>query len=279
MRTVFLISALLLVSLCSSVFAQSDQDTVTAAEKKAVEALANTFLQRLIQTGDVESSLDELFARDFVDRYAGEMAHHINDDDDWPKRIVGIIGLDFDPTVFSLVDNAEYKRFYLSTFRFMNYAFMVNLNKAAKAQLSGRKLEEEDIDTTYPQSVTKLLDSSPFLLNTFKKTNTRSKKITTLEDFRSAAKTLEEISVILRSPENAKRAKVSPDGLKLVSQSNQKVVQELGYPLLNDIDGSHFGFPRSTRLIITFATVGHMLVVAKFGAEYKIVYAGIGSPD
>ncbi|MGH9949937.1 MAG: hypothetical protein ACRD6X_22440, partial [Pyrinomonadaceae bacterium] len=148
------------------------------------------------------------------------------------------------------------------------------------ALLSGSEADD-DIDeyTMYPETVVKLMARDPYLANVIVKKNLPSRPVETIADLRRVNKTMSEVISILDNKNNAQRAKLTADAVKFLKQSRQLVSDEFGYPLLGDIEGDHFGLPKGTRLIVTFASITHMLLIAKVGADYKIIYAGVGSPD
>ena len=72
---------------------------------------------------------------------------------------------------------------------------------------------------------------------------------------------------------------MSPDALTVMKMSKPMLAERFGFPMLETDETGHFGFQNGTRFIVTFASVGHMLLIARVGTEYKIVFARIGSPD
>ena len=281
MKFHFLTAALVFCSLLSSLecFPQKNtSSSLTPEEKAAADKLSEQFIQRLIAAGDVEPLIGEMFVTDFVKRLSLEAKHHRNSDDMWPDRTLPIS----DKTDLAVFENAsldEMRQFFVGRFRLMNYGIMVSMNLYARSQSQGTELADDSFDTIYPSSVMKRLENDPYLGNLILKKNLPSRPIATIEDLRNVNKTLSEVSDMLRSKENAKSAELTKEAIKMIPRSRQIVKEKFDYPLLNDIPGEHFGFPKGTRLIVAFASVGHMLVITKVGSEYKIVYAGIGSPD
>jgi hypothetical protein len=272
--------SLLLLSLAfSPCFGQKTESDLTAEERAAVEKLSERFIQRLVTTGDIEPLIPEFFSADFLQRLAEEAKHDKNEDDHWFERALALPEPGIKGSVIELAPIGDLRQYYLARFRFMNYAFLVMLNKNAKT-ISKSADSDEDIDEAIiPASVVSRLEQDPYLKNFYIKKDSPSKPIATVDDLRRVNKTLTEVTETLRAPNHAKQAKLSPEAAKLLAESRQIVSKKFGYPMLGDIEGDHFGLPKGTRLIVAFASVAHMLLIAKIGNEYKIVYAGIGSPD
>ncbi|MGH9948497.1 MAG: hypothetical protein ACRD6X_15065, partial [Pyrinomonadaceae bacterium] len=65
--------SLLLVTLTIVIcLGQKNGSTLTTEEKEAVEKLSEQFIQRLIDSGDIEPIINELFVTDFIQRLSAE---------------------------------------------------------------------------------------------------------------------------------------------------------------------------------------------------------------
>jgi hypothetical protein len=255
-----------------------EKSNVTPEEKAAAEKLSDQFIQQLVRAGDIEPVTNTLFVQDFIRRLSDESKHQNNEDDMWPIRTLGLPG-NIDLAVFENASPDEMRQYFLGRFRLMNYGLMVSMNRYANAQRQGKDLDDDSFFSMYPSSVMQRLEKDPYLANLIIKKNLQTKPVATIEDLRTVNKTLAEVSNMLSTKENADRAVLSKEAIAMIPNSRQIVKEKFGYPVLSDIPGEHFGFPKGTRLIVAFASVGHMLVITKIDSEYKIVYAGVGSPD
>lgn len=273
----------------SANFAQTSKDEITPEEKEAAIRLSERFIQRLIEVGDIEPLIEEMFVKDYLQQLSAEVGHGKSGDDFWFFRTLQFGGPEISRTAFEGATVADLRQYYLAKFRFTNYGFSAMLNRNAKSLLAATDSEDDDEDVDedentlkyamYPKAVVEKMENDPYLANVILKTSLPSKPVANIGDLRRVNKTMSEVIALLRTKENAQRVKLTPDAKKLLQQSRQIVSTKFGYPMLGDIEGDHFGMPKGSRLIVTFASVGHMLLISKVGKEYKIIYAGIGSPD
>ena len=79
----------------SAVYGQPKKDEITAEEKKAARELADRFIQRLNETGDVEPLIKEMFVSDFMNRYVKEKLEQIKRGDQSGERIWFSPGIEY----------------------------------------------------------------------------------------------------------------------------------------------------------------------------------------
>ena len=144
-----------------AVYGQPKKDEITAEEKKAARELADRFVKRLNETGDIEPLLKEMFVSDFVGRYVKEKREETQEGHVSVNGIMFTTGLQYDPRLLETATEDDWRALYVNTFSFLNYGLTFMVNVGAKSKASGREIDDEEMEKImskmYPSSVTKLL--------------------------------------------------------------------------------------------------------------------------
>ncbi len=266
----------------SAVYAQSKDEQLTVEEKKSAQDLADRFINRLDETGDIEPITKEMFASDFIARYVVEQKRKRSLEKPSHGSIFYTSGLNYDPALLDVATEEDWRSFYLSTFNFMQYGFGVTLNAIAKSTLKGGPVEDDELEKAvhgmYPKSIVKIFNADPILRNFIEKGDGPDKNIRTISDLRRVTNILTDAVKILRERNNANRMKMTPDARKVMSMMKEKM-EEKTLPNLFIGDQDFFGFPKNTRFISIFPSITHNLLIVKIDGEYKILSATLTSID
>ena len=251
---------------------------LTPAEKAAVAELSVRFAQRLDETEDVEPLISEMYAADFTKRYLKEARKTADEDKAYARRILYVPGLEYDATLLSEATEDDWRALYVNTFNFMQYGLVVVFNAEAANLTAGKETDDDKLDdqlrNMYPPDVMTLVNKNVFLRNMVRKGND-AHPMKTVEELRGVNKVLADINQLLRKTGKGKPSGEAQKALKLVKE---KLGDQLG-PSVDICTTECFGFPKGTRTITLFATPMHSLLIAKVGADYKIISAQITSPD
>jgi hypothetical protein len=282
MKKIFLLTLVLFV-VCHlagspNVYAQKKTDEITAEETKAANELADRFVQRLDETGDIGAVVSELFVPDYMERHVREQKLELSEVAESPKRnnLRFVPWIDYSPSLLEQVPALDWRELYVSVFNFSQYGITSGLNLYSKEILAGKDFDPDpnDVKKIYPKKVRDLLDQDPIVSNLIVRKNT-SNIIATVDDFRRVTKILKQADEILRNP---KPLRMNADAVKVQQTFSGKVRAELGPTLIVDEKG-RFGFPARTRMFQVWASVWVSLTVTKVGNDYKIIEAFVSSPD
>src|SRR5438477_5240231 len=95
-----------------AVYSQTKKDEITAEEKKAANELADRFMQRLDETGDIEPLIKEMFVSDFIQRYVKEEKNKQARENAKSVRMVSVPSLEVDPALLDRASDEEWQQFY-----------------------------------------------------------------------------------------------------------------------------------------------------------------------
>lgn len=262
-----------------AVYGQGKKDEITAEEKKAANELADRFIQRLDETGDIEPLIKEMFVRDFIRRFVSNEKREGGADPAGVK-ILFVPGLEVDAKLLDQASEEDWTNLYVSSFDVMQYAFGVTFNAGADYYVKGKEPGDEALEKTlatmFPQDVANSFHRSPILKNFIKKED--SSLIQTLDELRDVNNTLAGAVKILHRPENAQRMRPTKNAIAAQKLTKQKLASYLD-PYVEIGGDGMYGFPKGTRFVRVFATIIHLLLLVRIDGEYKIVRAEFGSPD
>ncbi len=265
-------------TICSAVYGQTKKDEITVEEKKAANELADRFVKRLNETGDVEPLIKEMFVSDFMNRYVREELEQKKSEKGSSAKILFASGLEYDPRLLKEATEDDWRSLYVNTFNFMNYGLAFMVNAGFKSKASGKEMDDDEMEKImgkmYPSSVMTLLNSNLMLRNMFRKGND-ARPIKDVDELREANKVLAKVNrILIGKPEG----KLTAEAQAAFKRALEKM-GDLSTPNVGMCDRECYGFERGTRIIALFATPMHALFIAKVGADYKIISARVSSPD
>src|SRR5258706_10385675 len=152
-----------------AVYGQAKKDEITAEEKKAANDLAERFIQRLDETGDIEPLTKEMFVSDFMQRYVAENKHEVAAGHEGKRILFATTGLEYDATLLDQAGEDAWLKLYISSFNVLHYAWVVTFNEGAKYYVKGKTPGDDVLEKTlndmYPRPVLDLFNGNPLLKN------------------------------------------------------------------------------------------------------------------
>lgn len=266
----------------TAVYAQNKDDEITSEEKTAATALADRFMQRLDETGNIEPLIKEMFVSDFMQRYV-KAAKHAVSAGNAGKQIGFSTGLYYDPSLLGQASDDDWQRLYIADFNFMQYGFVVSINEMAKYGRPMTDAEQEALDcfvkTIYPRRVTRLFDGNPILKDLFDdEGGFGTAVVKNADDLRSVYVTLNEGNDLLFRSKGGIGIGLSGNARRVLADFRTRTAKELA-PNVELVEAELYGFPKGTRFISIFASATHYLLIVKLGNEYRILSAQFSSPD
>src|SRR5258708_3682194 len=138
----------------SAVYGQNKKDEITAEEKSAANELADRFIRRLDETGNIEPLIKEMFVNDFMQRYVSEGKHQMAVEPD-TKRILFSSGFEYDPVLLDKATDDDWRKFYITSFNFLQYEIVISLNEMSKYGRPMTRVEQDKfetfVETIYPE--------------------------------------------------------------------------------------------------------------------------------
>lgn len=274
-KLVLIIAGLLVVFHTASlptVHGQAKQEPITAEEKKAAQELADKFIYRLDETGDIEPLMKEMFVKDFIER-------HLDDErKTWSRQGRSSGQVFFVEADAILLDGAytqDWRQYYIGNFNFIQYGMGIMMNKVAKSMISGGVPKEDDVENAveglYPEKVIKFLENNPNLKDFYKKKGPPDPPIRTIQDLRDINKTLIAAVELLKKGPDFRKTKMSPDAKKVLLMLKDKTTKDDFYqPSLELSDNFRFGYPSETRIIRVNSAFRSFLIIKDMG-EYRII--------
>jgi hypothetical protein len=284
MKRLIFVIAVLFVGSCATnlaaVYAQATKDEITSQEKKAANEIADRFIARLDDTGNIEPLTKELFVSDFMLRFVKEKKRELLAKQELKDRMFFTSGIEYDASLLDMATDDDWKRLYCGTFNHLYYGYAVTQNALAKSLLSGKELDDtldKVLENIYPPGVLKLFDANPILRNFIKKKD-NSRPIRTVEELRSVNDALEQGVKLLRTDKRARQMKMTPDSKRVLEVMKNKMHDELG-PTLEIADSDEYGFSKGTRILLIRASAAFQLMIVRVGGEYKIFSANLYAGD
>lgn len=245
---------------------------LTESEKQEARELSVTFTERLGQTTDFSSVMDELFLSDAVERYLAEEK----------KRAAkfGATDITVSPGIFvspRLLENAtpdDWRKLYKATYSFLLLGFVHALVRKTDFD----NLQAADL---YPPEVIRLLDADPLLSNVVKK-KSDVRSFASPSEMRAATAVLEQANVISRKaiphPIDLEATVVqmaigNSTKQRGISQEQRLRARDSLNPELHITESEYFGFPQGSRMIWvrTFSFLDLLLI--RVDGKLRIVWA------
>jgi len=246
---------------------------LTESEKQEAQKLSVTFTERLGQTMDFSTVMNELFLSDAVERYLATEKRKASMDK--LSSVFFSPGIVVDISLLERPVLEDWQRFYIAVNNFTLLGFI----RATRRNVDFENLKPTDL---YPREVIELLDRNPLLSNLIlKKSSSRNFK--SFEEMRTATATLDQAVAIMRKglPETIDLEKeVVQQALRKSSVKrplNEKDLEraraEMMSPQLEVTDSEYFGFPKGTRVISVATFSLHQLLLVRVNGLLRIVWA------
>jgi hypothetical protein len=264
----FLSAALMIVLVVvgnlssASAAAVRQRQQVTEAEIREAQEILVDFTLRFAETKDLAPVAKELYFDDFMARYVKSRAS--NPDFNPAIDVYFAPGLVYDSRLLTTATVADWQRLYLAVNNFLLFGFIRGMKKAPK--------DADDVKAgdLYPSSVFRLLAKNRNLENMIVRKGAQP-PLSTPEEMRDAAATLEQANAILRQESGSK---------PLLKVNREELAKMLGpddffKPQLEVFDETYFEFPKGTRLLFINTPLGLRLMLARDGNKLKIFWTEI----
>lgn len=263
------LSAALMVVLCAVASlrlpfaaAGNPRQQVTNAETRESQEIAVEFTLRFAETKDLAPFLKELYFDDFMGRYVKSRVS--NPDFNPATHVYFAPGLEYDSRLLTIGTVADWQRLYLAANNFLLLGFVRGMTRVSK--------DADDVKAgdLFPSSVIRLLAKNRNLENMIVKKGAQP-PLSTVEEMRDAAATLEQANTILRQEFGSKSL------LKVNREELSKTIRPNDFfkPQLEVLDQTHFEFAKGTRLLFINTPVGLRLMLARDGDKLKIFWTEI----
>jgi hypothetical protein len=243
---------------------------VTTAEEREARAVASAFSDRLVETHDFALVVDEMYAEGFMSRHLKGVARRAGAGGSEVKTFMveGVPSLRFKSSLMADADDENWPRLYAAANALMYYRFLAYLSKE---ELEGFDDPDESDDEAlmrdlYPPEAVKVLDANPALAN-FVAYKGRAADVETAENLRSVTLALEEAARLTRASIYGHLP--SSAFLEENMRMTRRIQAELVVSLAEDEEA--FGYPKGTRLLRVFSSVGYFLILVREGEKLKVV--------
>jgi hypothetical protein len=241
---------------------------VTREESKRAQQVADLFVKRMIEAGDLAPVIDELFVADFIQRYI-KQRKNISQESNAPSEIFFAPGLWYKPELLNQATEDDWRRFYIATFNFLSQVFIVGTNRTANDLLNGRQPDVRELESIIPPKTSGFFDAHPILKNFIKMKNKQA-PIGALEEMRSATATLEQGLRLLREELGSGQLKPSNEAKKVFEMLIHPDIFE---PVLEVSEKEFYGYPPGTRALLIQPPLMFGLTLVDVNGKYKIVWA------
>jgi hypothetical protein len=266
------------VLICASVLAfvsprvaaaQEARGRVTKEEEAEAREVASAFLNRLFETHDFATVVDELYVYDYMPRYVRGRHDLKARATDSTFMLEGIPSLTFSRRLAAHADDLLWPRLFVTANNFMHYGLTSILSRKSPGEMSDSdKFDEADMFAAYPPEALKVLEANPALANFNDKTGDPV-DVKTLEELRAVTEGMEKAERLARADFAAR----VPATEKL--EHNLAVLKAM--PAVSEVslvdDAEEFGYPEGTRLFKVFTPPVYDLLLVRDGERMKIVWA------
>lgn len=226
----------------------NDQE-LSDADSEAVRELVLKFTTRFAQTKDLAPVINELYLKDFLQRYISAKSNVSG-----VGRSVDldfVPGLTYNSRLHAEAGPEDWLRFYTAANNFMFFGFM----SAIKKQRNGSRITAADL---YPPNVIELLNTNANLSNMIVRKGS-SKAVGSVDEMRKATAILEQAVSLMRQ-----KTEGEPP-LKLDGQELMKAMKEDEFfkPIIRTIDSQFFGFDEGTKIIVINTPLLFRLILVK----------------
>lgn len=255
-------------ALQTKVTLPQSQEEITREEAKRAQEVADLFVKRLIETGDLAPVIDELFVADFIQRYIKHQKN-ISQESNAPSEIFFAPGLWYKPDLLNQATEDDWRRFYIATYNFLYHGFIVGMNRMANDLLKGNTPDDEEFERIIPPKISDFFNAHSILKN-FIRRKDKQIPIGALEEMRSATVTLEQGLRLLREEVGSGQIKPSDESKKVFEMLNHP---DLIKPFVEVSEKEFYGYPPGTRALLIQPPLMFGLTLADVNGKYKIVWA------
>ncbi|HEU0185113.1 MAG TPA: hypothetical protein VFS27_07345 [Blastocatellia bacterium] len=142
------------------------QDDLTNAEIILAQEIADLFMQRLDETGDFSTVIDELYAEDFIERYIRQQIREGKESDS-PSNVFFEPGFKIKRDLLKQATVEDWRSLYIAVNNFAYHLTVAGLNYHADDYLNGRAPDDETDMKCIPTKVVALLKNHPIFKGYF----------------------------------------------------------------------------------------------------------------
>ena len=236
---------------------RKDDQQLTNADSEAVRKLVVEFTSRFLQTKDLSPIINDLYAKDFINRYLKAKSNVLGR----PTTLDFVPGVVWNSSLFAEASTEDWLRFYTAANNFMFFGIESLLKKFR----DGAKIKPEDM---YPPTVLTLLNTNANLSNMFLNKGSL-KALSSVEEMQKATAILEQAAALMRDRTAGERS------LYLKEDELMKAMQDDKYfkPVVRTVDDKFFGFTSGTELIFINTPILFRLIIVKTNNKLEILWA------
>ena len=267
-----LIITLCIQNLFTGAAAAQAEEQPTPDETRAVHALVDQFVNRLQETGEIATVMDELFVSDFATRYVNEQRKRVADHPQWYPQIYFAPGLTYLPRLLDEASTNDWRRLSIATHNLVYYGFLIGMNHFAKDLLKGEEpdLESlENLENIYPSNLVEFLKDDP-ILKDFILAEGAPNPIGNAADMRRVAEKLEQALALLKRGGEPWPPRLTGDGKEALALMRKAFRKGLPPQV---IEGEVFGYLPADRIFVVQTPMIFKLYAINNHGEYQIVWA------
>jgi hypothetical protein len=274
------------------------QDHPTEAEIKQARDASNRFLKLLEETGDFSRVIDEMYAKDFIERYLREQTRFVEEENSSFFNIMFAFDIECRRDLLKQATIEDWRRLYIASNNFLYHVFSVSLNKHANDLLNDREQINDLFVNLFPQKVIALFKNHSVLKGIVtteadpdpeagKPAEERQrgvagkesgpKPIETPEEMRSVTETIREGMRLLFEEQGNHSPRLTDEAKKAIEMIRQRQ-DEMVRTRIEISDKEYFGFPPGARLLDAPTPHLFWLTLAEINGKQKIVWAQMIRP-
>jgi hypothetical protein len=270
-------------------------DRPTRAERKLAQQASDLFVKRLDETGDFSRVIDEMYARDFIERYLREEMRKAEESGLSSDVYFGN-GLECDGNLLKQATVEDWRRFYIAVNNFIYHAMVAAGNRHADEILNDRFPGDDEFCNTIPPKVIELFNNQPALKRFpwidcdhqgvgvsngesqghAAQEKSGPKTIETPEEMRDVTSTLHKALRLLLEEHGDHARKLTKRSKSAIDMMARKRIENEGgkwEPGIKILDKDRLGLPAGTRILLAPTPVSYALVIAEAQGKQKILGA------
>src|SRR5262245_21749303 len=277
--------ATILIIIHSLLFFQAPvsraQDAPTEAEVKQAQEATNRVLRLLEETGDFSRVIDEMYGKDFIERYLREQTRLVEEEHSSIFKIMFALDIECRRSLLKQATIEDWRRLYIATNNLLYRIFVISLNEHANEQLNDRENVVDLYENLFPQKGIELFNHHPILKGVFPTGADADpgepKPIETPEDMRSVTETLRKGLRLLFEEQGIHAPRLTGEAKKAIEIIRQ-IQNEVVKTRLEISDKEYFGLPPGVRLLDAPTPSMFWLTLVEINGKQKIVWAQFFRP-
>lgn len=264
------IATLLLLSILSFGFCKAQQ-VPSPEETKQTQEVADLFLKRFEETGDLAQVIQEFYINDWVERYIKQHQKEVTENKLFSGDLFFAPGLWYRPELLKQATNEDWRLLYAATYNVLFQMQVLILNQMAPDLLNGKDPQTDNLENLIPAKLSSLFNEHPILKNFIRK-KAKSVPFSTVEEMRSATVLLKKGAMLQREGNSGKPIGFSKEARQLIALLMKT---DFATPVVVPSNEEYFGFPPKTRILFIRTPVGLGLLLTEVKGKTKVIWAEV----